>query len=50
MQDRQHMGLLSPVVDHDTALYILKLGVLEGCRGRGIASSLIQAACQRETR
>lgn len=50
--DRQHMGLLSPVVDHDLALYILTLGVLEGFRGQGIATSLIQAACQRacETR
>jgi ribosomal protein S18 acetylase RimI-like enzyme len=46
------MGLLSPIVDHDLSLYILTLGVLEGFRGQGIASSLIQAACQRacETR
>ncbi|KAF6265029.1 hypothetical protein COO60DRAFT_1697924 [Scenedesmus sp. NREL 46B-D3] len=45
--DRQHMGLLSPIVDHDQSLYILTLGVLEGFRGQGIASSLTQAACQR---
>lgn len=40
------MGLLSPVLDHDRVLYIMTLGVVEGQRNRGIASSLISIACQ----
>lgn len=52
MQDRQHMGLLSAVLDHDRVLYIMTLGVVEGSRHRGIASTLISIACQHayETR
>jgi len=40
------MGLLSPVLDHDRVLYIMTLGVVEGQRNRGIASTLISIACQ----
>lgn len=40
------MGLLSPVTDHDRVLYILTLGVMEGHRQRGIASTLVDAACR----
>ncbi|KAF8062074.1 MCC1 [Scenedesmus sp. PABB004] len=39
------MGLLSGVVDHDSVLYILTLGVVEGWRHRGIAAALIAAVC-----
>lgn len=46
LQDRQHLGLLSPVVDHDQVLYILTLGVVEGYRHQGIASALIQMVSQ----
>lgn len=35
------MGLLSMVLDHDTVIYILTLGVVDAWRGRGIASQLI---------
>lgn len=46
------MGLLSGVLDHDRVLYIMTLGVVEGHRHRGIASTLISIACQHayETR
>lgn len=40
------MGLLSAVLDHDRVLYIMTLGVLEGHRHRGLASTLISIACQ----
>lgn len=42
MQDRQHMGLVSMLLDHDTVVYILTLGVIDGYRHQGIASSLIR--------
>jgi len=35
------MGLLGMVLDHDSVVYILTLGVVDGWRGRGIASQLI---------
>lgn len=46
------MGLLSAVLDHDRVLYIMTLGVIEGHRHRGLASTLIAVACQHayETR
>eukprot|EP00775_Hariotina_reticulata_P008011 gene8011-8209_t len=44
--DRQHMQLLSPVLDHDHAFYILTLGVLEAYRHQGVASHLINSVCQ----
>lgn len=46
------MGLLSAVLDHDRVLYIMTLGVLQGHRHRGLASTLIAIACQHayETR
>jgi GNAT superfamily N-acetyltransferase len=46
------MGLMSAVLDHDRVLYFLTLGVLEGHRHRGIASSLVATARQHacETR
>jgi len=47
LQDRQHMQLLSPVLDHDNALYILTLGVLEAYRHQGVASQLINNVCQQ---
>lgn len=52
LQDRQHMGLLSAVLDHDRVLYIMTLGVVQGHRHRGLASTLIAIACQQayETR
>lgn len=40
------MGLLAAVYDHDRVLYFLTLGVLEGHRHRGIASTLVARACQ----
>jgi hypothetical protein len=40
------MGLLSLVLDHDSAVYILTLGVVDGWRGRGIASRLIRLVTQ----
>jgi ribosomal protein S18 acetylase RimI-like enzyme len=46
-QDRQLMGLVSPVLDHDLVGYILTLGVLEGFRHQGIAASLIQMSCHQ---
>jgi hypothetical protein len=52
LQDRQHMGLLSGVLDHDPVLYVMTLGVLEAHRNRGLATNLIAIACQHayETR
>jgi hypothetical protein len=46
------MGLLNAVLDHDRVLYIMTLGVVQGHRHRGLASTLIAIACQQayETR
>jgi hypothetical protein len=46
------MRLLSAVLDHDRVLYIMTLGVVQGHRHRGLASTLIAIACQQayETR
>jgi ribosomal protein S18 acetylase RimI-like enzyme len=40
--DRVLMGLDSPAVDGDSALYILTIGVVEEYRKLGIASRLLQ--------
>lgn len=45
-QDRNLMGLLSMVWDHESVVYILTLGVVDGWRGRGIASRLIGLVSQ----